>query len=96
MGGRVRRLPFVLLGLMTLATLGGPIAFGLVLNGGGRAAWPPDRPVEWWTLGGISALVLALMIACIGVGLANSTRRAASPGRPGHEAASGGQDRSEG
>ncbi|HEX8201061.1 MAG TPA: hypothetical protein VF590_11275 [Isosphaeraceae bacterium] len=71
MGGPVRRLPFVLLGLMTVTTFGGPVAFGLVLGGGVRATWPPDRPVEWWALGLISGLVVALMIACIGVGLAH-------------------------
>ena len=90
MNGRVRRLPFVLLGLMTVATFGGPVAFGLVLAGGARASWPPDRPVEWWTLGVISGLVVALMAACIAVGLtpkARGTRHEAkdTTGIPGGE-----------
>lgn len=79
MAAPVRRLPFVLLGLMTVAAFGGPVAFGLVLSGGPRPSWPPDRPVEWWTLGGISGLVFALMIACISIGLANG--RAVHRGR---------------
>jgi hypothetical protein len=65
----VRRLPFVLLGLMTVATFGGPVAIGLALRGGDRPDWPPDRPVEWWVLGGISGLVFALMVACIAFSL---------------------------
>jgi len=73
MGGRVRRLPFVLLGLMTIASFGGPVAFGFVLGGGARRSWPPDRPIEWWTLGAVSGLVVILMAACIAIGLQNSS-----------------------
>ncbi|MBX6315210.1 MAG: hypothetical protein IRY99_20215, partial [Isosphaeraceae bacterium] len=58
---RVSRLAFVLLGLLTVVAFGGPLAFGLVLRGGRRPDWPPDRPLEWWTLGGLSGLVVALM-----------------------------------
>jgi hypothetical protein len=75
MAAPVRRLPFVLLGLMTVATFGGPVAFGLALGGGASAAWPPDRAVEWWTLGVISGLVVGLMVACIAVGVANARPR---------------------
>lgn len=69
---RVPRMPFVLLGLMTAFTFGGPVGFGLVLRGGRSPDWPPDRAVEWWTLAGISGMVVALMAACIVVGLGNA------------------------
>ena len=71
MAPRVSRLPYVLLGLMTLATFGGPVVIGLVLSGGPSGKWPPDRPVEWWTLGIVSGVVVVLMVACVGIGLAN-------------------------
>ena len=71
---RAHPLPFVLLGLMTVAAFGGPLAFGLVLRGGKSPDWPPDRPVEWWTLGGLSALVVALMVASVAVAVANQRR----------------------
>ncbi|MEO6811405.1 MAG: hypothetical protein ABI353_20025 [Isosphaeraceae bacterium] len=66
-----RRLPFILLGLMTLAAFGGPVVFGLVLQGGPRPDWPPDRPVEWWTLAGVTAMVLVMMTASIALSVAN-------------------------
>ncbi len=65
----VRRLPYVLLGLMTIATFLGPIVIVVVLRGGSIQGWPPDRPVEWVTFWGICALVAVLMIACLGVSL---------------------------
>jgi hypothetical protein len=67
---------------MTVATFGGPVAFGWVLSGGRSPAWPPDRPVEWWTLGGLSALVAALMAACIAVALRNRQDRPLQDGNP--------------
>ena len=63
--------PFVLLALMTIASFGGPVAFGVVLRGGQRPTWPPDRAVEWAALGGITALVLALMIVGIAMMVRN-------------------------
>jgi hypothetical protein len=66
-----RRLPFILLGLMTLAAFGGPVVFGLVLHGGPRPDWPPDRPVEWWTLAGATTLVIVMMAASIALSVAN-------------------------
>ncbi len=74
---RLPRLPFALLGLMTVFTFGGPIAIGSVLRGGASPNWPPDRAVEWATLLGISGVVLALMIACLGLALANRKAMAA-------------------
>ena len=38
----------MLLGLLTLATFGGPVAIVASLRGGASRDWPPDRPVEWW------------------------------------------------
>ena len=53
-----------------------------VLRGGPSPKWPPDRPVEWATLFGVSGLVLALMILSIALSVANqrvmARRRAAS------------------
>jgi hypothetical protein len=66
---RVRRWPFALLGVMTLLAFGGPFLIWLVLRGGRSPDWPPDRPVEWWTFGGISGAVALLMAACLAIGL---------------------------
>ncbi len=76
---RLPRLPFVLLAAMTLWSFGGPIAIGFFLRGGARPDWPPDRPVEWAVLIGVSGTVVALMGACLSLSLLN--RRAI--GRPG-------------
>jgi len=67
----VRKTPYVLLGLMTLFTLGGPLVIFLTLKGGARSQWPPDRPIERWVFGGVVAAVIILMTACLWVGLAN-------------------------
>jgi hypothetical protein len=61
--------PYVLLGLLTIATLGGPLAILLTLRGGARPVWPPDRPVEWWTFLGSIAAELVLLSACLVIGL---------------------------
>jgi hypothetical protein len=66
--------PFVLLGLLTIASLGGPIAILLTIRGGARPGWPPDRPVEWWTLGLCTGAVLVLMSACLLIGLLRHRR----------------------
>ena len=81
------RLPFVLLGLLTLVTAGGPVAILLTLRGGTRAQWPPDRPLEWWTFGLTTGAVIVLMSACLVIGLARWRRtprysRPASPPAP--------------
>jgi hypothetical protein len=71
MSQRLPRYPFVLLGAMTLFTFGGPLLIGYVLGGGASPRWPPDRPVEWAVLFGVSGMVVALMIACLALGLVN-------------------------
>jgi hypothetical protein len=65
----VPKLPFVLLGLMSLLTFAGPFAILLTIRGGRRPEWPPDRPVEWWVFGLVTAAVVVLMGACVTVGL---------------------------
>ena len=77
---RLPRLPFVLLGAMTLSVLAGPLAIGYTLRGGARPAWPPDRSIEWATVLGISGLVLGLMLACLSLSLAH--RKAIPSPRP--------------
>jgi hypothetical protein len=61
--------PFVLLGLLTAASFGGPLAIFLTLRGGARPTWPPDRPLEWWTFGLITGAVVVLMATCLLIGL---------------------------
>ncbi len=82
---RLPRLPFVLLGAMTLLTLGGPVAIGFVLRGGASPIWPPDRPVEWATLIVTSAAVAALMVACLSLALVNRRSKGRSAGNAGNE-----------
>jgi hypothetical protein len=81
MSARLPRGPFVLLGLMTLATFGGPIAIVVSIRGGASRQWPPDRAVEWWTFGLTTGLVVVLMLACVGLGLVHRRRATPSAGR---------------
>jgi hypothetical protein len=76
------RAPFVLLGLQTIATVGGPIAILLTLRGGASRQWPPDRPVEWWTFGLCTAAVVGLLSASLLVGLARWRKTPAHDSRP--------------
>ena len=82
---RLPRLPFVLLGAMTIFTFGGPLAIGFVLRGGASPNWPPDRPVEWATLIGISGMVAALMIACLSLARVNRVPKSRPAGNAGNE-----------
>ncbi len=66
---KLPRLPFILLGLMTLFSFGGPLLIGYVLAGGSSDRWPPDRTIEWATFIGISAMVAILMAACLSLAL---------------------------
>ncbi len=63
------RLPMILLGLLTLGTIGGPFLMLLVVRGGPSAGWPPDRPVEWIVIAAVMISVVALFVACITIGL---------------------------
>jgi hypothetical protein len=58
-------LPLVMLGMLTVATFAGPFVILGVLQGGRSTVWPPDRPVEWWTLGLVVGAVVMLMGACL-------------------------------
>jgi hypothetical protein len=60
-----------LLAAMTLAVAAGPVGIGVVLRGGERAGWPPDRAVEWAMFFGVTAAVVALLILCVALALAN-------------------------
>jgi hypothetical protein len=62
-------LPVIMLGLMTIASFGGPLVIFFVVRGGSRSVWPPDRAVEWWVTGGVIGLVVLLMTACVTCGV---------------------------
>ena len=78
MNPRVARTPFVLLGLMTILTGAGPLLISRTIRGGPSPAWPPDRPVEWWTFGLVTGAFVVLMTACLAIGLANWRRALAN------------------
>lgn len=61
------RLPYLVLGLLTLDCFVGPLALGLILRGGASGAWPPDRPIEWIVAGLVTASAAALFLACLTV-----------------------------
>jgi hypothetical protein len=62
------RLPNALLGLLTLACFGGPLALWLTVRGGPSGNWPPDRAIEWVVFALVSAFAAALFVACVTVG----------------------------
>jgi hypothetical protein len=61
------RLPYVLLAALTVVCFGGPFLMVAVLWGGPSSGWPPDRPVEWLTIGAVLVLFLALFVACVSI-----------------------------
>lgn len=91
---RVVRIAYILLGVMTVASFGGPLLIGGVLKGGKSPDWPPDRSVEWVAFAGTTGLVLAVMAGLTGIWAANikelnaakARLRAAREGRPPAEA----------
>jgi len=66
---RVSRAAYVVLGLMTLVSFGGPALIAVILWGGQRSGWPPDRPIEWIGVGLVLFLFLTCFIACLTVPL---------------------------
>jgi hypothetical protein len=65
---RLPTLPYVLLGALTLISFGGPFVILIIVRGGASANWPPDRPVEWITIGLVLWLAIALFLACVSLG----------------------------
>ena len=63
------KLPYVLLGLLSLLTFAGPFVIIVAVRGGESPHWPPDRAVEWWTFILICLSVVILMGFCVTVGL---------------------------
>jgi hypothetical protein len=53
---------------MTLVSFGGPFVMLVIVRGGASANWPPDRPVEWFTIGLVLSLAIALFVACVSIG----------------------------
>ena len=66
---RLLTLSLVLLGMLTLITLGGPLTVFFTLRGGRNPEWPPDRPVEWWAIGLVLGLGLVLTTSCVATAL---------------------------
>ena len=76
------RLPMVLFGVMTVMCFGGPFGLMWILRGGTEPAWPPDRPVEWVALIGMSAIVATLMVILLVMNLRlNASIKAAKNAR---------------
>ncbi len=67
----ILRFAYLLLGLMSLATFGGPFLIGAALRGGDSPKWPPDRPVEWVVFSGVTGVVVVVFIGLAGIWLAN-------------------------
>jgi hypothetical protein len=66
---RLPRLPYVLLAAMTAVSFGGPFVIVGAVWGGNSPGWPPDRPIEWVTIGLVLALFLVLFVACVSIRL---------------------------
>ena len=45
-----------------------PFAMLVVVRGGPSSGWPPDRPIEWITIGLVCGLALSLFLACVTIG----------------------------
>ncbi len=61
------RLPYLLLGALSLVSFAGPFLVIGVIRGGENSRWPPDRPVEWLATGFLLAVFLFLFLACVGI-----------------------------
>ncbi len=64
----IARLPYYLLGAMSLVSFGGPLVIFLVLRGGRSPDWPPDRAIEWVVVSFVIVLAVALFVACLSFG----------------------------
>jgi hypothetical protein len=56
---------YALLAALTLVCFGGPFLVMVVVRGGASPEWPPDRPLEWFTIGGVLVLFAVLFLACV-------------------------------
>ena len=65
------RLAYALLTLMSVVSFGGPFLIGSVMRGGFSPKWPPDRPVEWIAVVGVTGVVVVIMIGLSVLWLAN-------------------------
>jgi hypothetical protein len=61
------RFPYVLLVALSVVCFGGPFVIAAVIRGGPSRGWPPDRPIEWVTIGAVMLLFLALFAACVSI-----------------------------
>ena len=61
------RLPYVLLVALTVVCFGGPFLIFAIMRGGQSSRWPPDRPIEWVTIGAVMVLFLTLFVACVSI-----------------------------
>ncbi len=55
------RAGYALFAVMTLVSFGGPFLINSVLNGGESKGWPPDRPIEWVVIVGLTAVVVGIL-----------------------------------
>ena len=72
---------FVMLGVLTAATLVGPIVAWVSLRGGASREWPPDRPIEWWTIGGVFVGYALIWGSTLAVAWRAKVRMQGKPGR---------------
>jgi hypothetical protein len=61
--------PYALLVAMSVVTFGGPFLVLVVVRGGASPYWPPDRPLEWFTVALVPVLFAVFFIACLTNGL---------------------------
>jgi hypothetical protein len=60
--------PYLLLAAMSLVSFGGPFLVLFVVQGGVSADWPPDRALEWITIGLVVVLFVTLFAGCTTLG----------------------------
>jgi hypothetical protein len=65
---RFPSLPYVLLIAMTVACFGGPFLILVAVRGGESAVWPPDRAIEWITIGVVLGVFITLFLASVTIG----------------------------
>jgi hypothetical protein len=66
-GDPLPRIPYILLGALSIVCFGGPFVILIAVRGGESSRWPPDRPIEWMTIGVVLTLFLVLFVACLSI-----------------------------